>query len=92
MNEQWPLMKEQSPVPYRLAIYASFAGGSFLSLYGHWATGAMLLLIALDMQWRRILPPKFEWTRWAGVICAALLIAIDLYALWFDPQTQPYFG
>jgi hypothetical protein len=91
MNGQWPLMNEQSPLPYRLAMYASFAGGSLLSLYGNWAPGAILLLVAMIMQWRRILPPKFERSRWMGVICAALMIAIDIYGM-IDPQVEPFLG
>ena len=43
------------------------------------------------MQWRRRLPPEFEWSRWTGVTAAALLIALDLYGI-FVPETPPFFG
>ena len=91
MSEQWPLMNEQSPVPYRLALYATFLSGILLGLYGNWAPSALLLLIAMIMQRRRILPPKFEWTRWTTLIGIALMIAIDIYGL-IDPRVEPFFG
>jgi hypothetical protein len=84
-------MTEQSPLPYRLTMYASMLLGLLLGLYGNWAPSAPLLLIALIMQWRRRLPPEFEWSRWTGVIAAALLIAIDIYGM-IDPQVEPFFG
>ncbi len=91
MSEQWPLMNEHSSLLYRLTMYASLLGGLLLGLYGNWAPSALLLLIAMIMQWRRILPSKFEHTRWVGVIAAALLIAIDIYGM-LDPQVSSVFG
>jgi len=84
-------MREQSPLPYRLTMYASMLVGLLLGLYGNWAISALLLLVAMVMQWRRRLPPEVEWSRWTGVIAAALLIALDLYGI-FVPETPPFFG
>ena len=91
MNEQWPLMNEHSPLPYRLTMYAAMLAGILFGLYGNWAPSALFLLIAMIMQWRRSLPSKFEHTRWVGVIAAALLIAIDIYGM-LDPQVSSVFG
>lgn len=84
-------MNEQSPLPYRLTLYVSTVTGIVFGLYGYWIASAPFLLIAMIMQWRRILPPKFEWTRWMGVICTAAMIAIDIYGM-IDPQVDPFFG
>jgi len=84
-------MTEQSPLPYRLTMYASLFAGILLSLYGNWTPGAILLVIALVMQWRRRLPPKFEWSRWTGLIAVALMIVLDIYSM-FDPQVGSFFG
>lgn len=84
-------MSVHSPLPYRLTMYASLVVGSLLSLYGEWLPGAVLLFIAMTMQWRRILPPKFEYTRWIGVVSVALMIAIDIYGM-IDSQVEPFFG
>jgi len=62
-----------------------------LSLYGSWTPGAILLVIARFMQWRRRLPPKFEWSRWTGLIAGALMIVLDIYCM-FDPQVESFLG
>jgi hypothetical protein len=84
-------MNEQSSLPYRLTMYVSCVAGLLLGLYGNWGPSALLLLIAMIMQWRRRLPPGFEMSRWTGVIAAALLIALDLYGI-FVPETPSFLG
>lgn len=85
-------MNEQSPLPYRLAMYASAIAGYLLGLYGYWGTSAVLMVIAIFMQWRRIMPTKkFEWARWMGVVSGVLLLAIDIYGM-IDPAVEPFFG
>jgi hypothetical protein len=84
-------MGEQSPLTYRLTLYASTVAGIMFGLYGYWIASVPLLLVAIVMQWRRALPSKFEWTRWMGVICMAAMIAIDIYGM-IDPQVEPFFG
>lgn len=84
-------MNEQSSLTYRLTLYASTTAGIMFGLYGYWVPSAPLLLVAMIMQWHRALPSKFEWARWMGVICAAGMIAIDIYGM-IDPQVEPFLG
>jgi hypothetical protein len=84
-------MAEQSPLPYRLTMYASLFAGMLLSFYGNWTSGAVLLGIAMVMQWHRRLPPKFEWSRWTGLIAGVLMILLDIYCM-FDPQVDSLLG
>lgn len=85
------LMSEHSPLPYRLMLYVSCVAGILLSLYGNWAPGAALLVVAVIMQWHRRMPARFEWSRWSTVIAGVLMIAIDIYGM-LDSQVEPFLG